>query len=941
MIPVLCDSSKTLTQIVADTTNGIGRINALSAVVTEERNGIYELEMSVFLEDKHFSDISVGSIVKVKAGELEGNQLFRVYQITKPINGVCTVYAHHITYDLGKAAVLPFTATGAVLALNGLIAHLADTYEFGVYTDISNNTSTFTLEEPKHFRECLGGYQGSMLDVFGGEYLFDNLMVKLLAHRGNDNGVSIRYGKNLTDIEQETNIEQMFTAALGFAIVDEITTVGDLQKIVEAPASKTKIIDFSDRFDSGDTVTKAQINALTQSYIDANDLNVPKINLKVSFVSLRDTEEYKNVAPLERVSLCDTVHVQFEKLGVNATAKVIRTEYDVLTERLISVEIGDARTSFAQSITSEIIDETEQTTASMLQSAINHATEMITGGLGGYVVLSRNANGEPEEILIMDKPDKAQAVNVIRMNKNGIGFSTTGYSGQYTTAWTIDGAFVADFITTGNLNANLIKVGTIQDAQQSNFWNMTTGEFKLSSAVEIDNDGDTLSSILNDIENDIDGKIETWYQATDPAGSWTTADMKAAHVGDIWYNTTDNTTQRYRLNGSTYEWQEMTVSDDVFDEIDGKATVFISEPVPPYSVGDLWFDSTSSDIKTCITARTTGSYTATDWQKRNKYTDDSALTSFLTNTYAPDKQTLEGLIDGKAETWYQLADPSTNWTVEEKPKHAGDLWYRTSDSTTWRYTGSAWQEQEAPDDVFDAIDGKCQVFTAQPTPPYNVGDLWFNSSTSDIKTCITPRTSSETYTAADWEKRNKYTDDSAVTTLDNSLDHSGVFNRLTNNGALQGIYMDGGQLYINATYIKSGTLVLGGNNNASGTLRINNASGTQIGKWDKDGINIQGGTFRETNGSAWLEMSSAELKGGYTGYSGQAECDLATTLNYSGNRKGAAALYHSNGYAWMEASRCFIIGSLHIGDSWGGGTWTGYTGTINGVGYFKNGILTT
>ena len=168
-----------------------------------------------------------------------------------------------------------------------------------------------------------------------------------------------------------------------------------------------------------------------------------------------------------------------------------------------------------------------------------------------------------------------------------------------------------------------------------------------------------------------------------------------------------------------------------------------------------------------------------------------------------------------------------------------------------------------------------------------------------------------------------------------------MFNRLTNNGALQGIYMDGGQLYINATYIKSGTLVLGGNNNASGTLRINNASGTQIGKWDKDGIDIQGGTFRETNGSAWLEMSSAELKGGYTGYSGQAECDLATTLNYSGSRKGAAALYHSNGYAWMEASRCFIIGSLHIGDSWGGGTWTGYTGTISGVGYFKNGLLTT
>lgn len=942
----LLDNTKTLTALNSDSTEGRGRLTeAVSAIVTEERNGAFTLEFQLPITAKHFAEIGNGSIVKAKPNPYDAEQMFRIFKVSKPLNGIVTFKANHITYDLNKTSVKPFNAVGASDAVTKIAANMTGGSDFTITTNISNTASAFKNSIPQSARALFGGQNGSLLDVFGGEWRWNNLICTLMANRGSDRGVRIAYGKNLTDIRQEENIESMYTAVMPFVkmTADDDAILGDLQTIIVSTEPRILNLDVSSSFSQGDTITKAAINAAAQRHINANDLTNPKVSLSVSFVNLAATSEYRNIAILEQIHLCDTVTVEFEKLGVNTKAKVIKTVFNVLADRYESIEIGSVRSTLAQTIGQLVSDITYESKAmsEKIDDAIAHATDLITGGLGGYVIIGRNANGEPEEILIMDTPDKLTATNVIRFNRNGIGFSTTGYSGPYTNAWTIDGQLVADFITTGTLDANIIRAGEIADLNGLNFWNLETGEFKLSSAVEIDNGGDTLSSILNDIENDIDGKIETWYQASDPAGSWTTADMKAAHVGDIWYNTTDNTTQRYRLNGSTYEWQEMTVSDDVFDEIDGKATVFISEPVPPYSVGDLWFDSASSDIKTCITARATGSYTATDWQKRNKYTDDSALDSFLTNTYAPDKQTLEGSIDGKAETWYQLADPALNWTAQEKTKHTGDLWYRTSDSTTWRYTGSAWQEQEAPDDVFDAIDGKCQVFTAQPTPPYNVGDLWFNSSTSDIKTCITPRTSSETYTAADWEKRNKYTDDSAVTTLDNSLDQSGVFNRLTNNGALQGIYMDGGQLYINATYIKSGTLVLGGNNNASGTLRINNASGTQIGKWDKDGINIQGGTFRETNGSAWLEMSSAELKGGYTGYSGQAECDLATTLNYSGNRKGAAALYHSNGYAWMEASRCFIIGSLHIGDSWGGGTWTGYTGTINGVGYFKNGILTT
>ena len=262
------------------------------------------------------------------------------------------------------------------------------------------------------------------------------------------------------------------------------------------------------------------------------------------------------------------------------------------------------------------------------------------------------------------------------------------------------------------------------------------------------------------IQSQIDGKAETWYQSADPSAAWVTAALRSEHVGDLWYDTGDGST--YRWNGTT--WDEQPAPDEVFDAIDGKAQIFINTPTPPYAVGDLWFNSTTSDIMTCIRSRETGSYTASDWQKRNKYTDDSALNAFLTGTYAGDIQAIQNQIDGKAETWYQSSDPSTAWTTSElRALHVGDLWYNTTNGTSQVYNGSGWDEQTVPDEVFDAIDGKAQIFVNTPTIPYHKGDLWFSSSTSDIMTCIQDRTTGS-YTASDWQKRNKYTDDTLAST---------------------------------------------------------------------------------------------------------------------------------------------------------------------------------
>ena len=280
---------------------------------------------------------------------------------------------------------------------------------------------------------------------------------------------------------------------------------------------------------------------------------------------------------------------------------------------------------------------------------------------------------------------------------------------------------------------------------------------------------DTLNEKYNYLLNQDDKKAETWYQSDDPSVSWTTDELKARHKGDLWYNTNDQKT--YIFTGESWELTKTTPPDDVFDKIDGKAQIFVSQPEPPYNVGDLWFDSKTSDIMTCVKERNSGDYVASDWEKRNKYTDDSSLTSFIKGEYAETLETVKGQIDEKADTWYQETDPSTDWTTaDDKKKHIGDLWYDTKNQKTYIYGAKGWEETKTnpPDSVFDKIDGKAQIFVAQPKSPYAVGDLWFNSATSDIMTCVKARNTIGEFDSTEWEKRNKYTDDSTLTDFINN-----------------------------------------------------------------------------------------------------------------------------------------------------------------------------
>lgn len=493
MIPILYPENET--DFVS---NGIGGLScATSCTVTEERNGSYELTMVYPVAGWHFKEIRYKRYIMAVPADGEKPQPFEIYSISKPISGKVTIKARHISYQLSYIVTLPGekekTAETALQSL-GDLATTDCPFDFS--SDIITK-GTFQNSTPQSIRALLGGQAGSILDVFGGEYLFDGYKVKLLKNRGSTIPVSLEYGKNIIDLQQEENIASTYTAVIAFwknqTTTGEVKTVyGDLIKSANAdnfPYVRTMALDVSTEYKT--PPTKEQLTKRAETYVRENKIGVPKVSVKVSFVALWQTEEYKNIEPLQRIHLCDTIKVVFRDLGIDSHAKVTKTTYNVLKDRYDSIEIGDSRTNLIDTIASQTtaIKTEKKERSEWLWDATRRATEIIQGGIGGYVVIRPDEKtGYPEEILIMDQPDKDTAKNVIRMNKNGIGFSEgNGYKGPFQSAWTIDGTFNADFINSGIIKADLIRAGILKakDEESGNYWNLETGEFQLTQKVKV------------------------------------------------------------------------------------------------------------------------------------------------------------------------------------------------------------------------------------------------------------------------------------------------------------------------------------------------------------------------------------------------------------------------------------------------------------------------
>ena len=490
MIPILYDASA-----LDFSSYGIGALtDTVSCKVTEERNGIFECTFKYPVNGIRYEAIKTERIVKVKPNDTANDQAFRIYRITTPLKGIVTVYAQHISYDLANIATMPIEPfeANAAQAMERVYNGALRAHSFTFSTEY-DGTKTYRIDKPRSIRSCIGGEAGSLIDLWGGELEWDNFLLRHRQHRGHDTGVVIEYGKNITDFEHDVGNENVYSELLPYAVrteEDESETVITLNECVlrfstVLQNNKTLIKDFTDSFEQGEDITEEKLRAKANRYIQNNPLGIEQPSITVSFEPLWQQAEY--AAVLERVSLCDTLTVRVSALGISLKTKVVKYTYDVLAEKYTSITLGASKGSLADTVaqtTAELETATQKVSRfpALLQTAISSATKTITGQNGGYVVLHGDPNtGQPYELLVMDAPSIANAVNVWRWNVGGLGFSSSGYNGPYETAITADGKIVADFITAGTLAANIIKAGVLSSLDGSSYWNLETGEVVLRS----------------------------------------------------------------------------------------------------------------------------------------------------------------------------------------------------------------------------------------------------------------------------------------------------------------------------------------------------------------------------------------------------------------------------------------------------------------------------
>lgn len=536
MFPILYES---ITAGSVPQHNGLGTLSPISCVVEQERNGIYELTMEYSSSGIHASDLALRRIIKAKPNFTDAPQLFRIDRIGKEMNGKFMVYAKHVSYDLAGYPITSGTANNAASACL-LLENAADGWSITTDKTVSAN---FAITTPASVKSYFVGREGSFLDVFGtAEIKYDNFHVQFLLHAGQNRNVTIRYGKNLLALSQEMDCSNLYTHVLCFyKNEDGVINGNEVSTGLNLDVPHKLVLDVSSEFD--ETPSVADLTAKAQAYINSHNLTVPENNITLDFVQIGQLKD--------RVDLCDTVSVYYEALGITAEVKCIRTKWDVIREKYIETEFGDVKQNIADTIAentegvesalgkassasdlasskrrvfvttpvppydegdlwvlngavyycieaktaSQAYSEddwslaTDYVNASVLENAITHATELITGNAGGYVVIhDTNADGQPDEILIMNTPSIETATQIWRWNKNGLGFATSYASSNYSLALTADGQINASRILTGeldasrvtiqNLTANMFAGGKIQLGGYNNY----DGVFELYNA---------------------------------------------------------------------------------------------------------------------------------------------------------------------------------------------------------------------------------------------------------------------------------------------------------------------------------------------------------------------------------------------------------------------------------------------------------------------------
>lgn len=583
------------------------------------------------------------------------------------------------------------------------------------------------------------------------------------------------------------------------------------------------------------------------------------------------------------------------------------------------------------------------------EKALEELSQRLAESSGTYTTVETQPDGS-KIYYLHNKPQLSDSDIIWKMTAEAWAVSTDG--GQHWNGgMTVDGDVIARILTATGVNADWINTGTIKaidkDGNITFLVDVTTGRVvinadsvqvkgkdvnaiaKEKAETEVNNFiSNTYTTDINNLQSQIDGQIETFFYDYEPtlqnipASEWTTNEERKKHEGDLFYWKSRGYAYRFMQDGATWKWQlvqdtditlALAAAEKAQDTADHKRRVFVVQPEPPYDIGDLWTQGSNGDLMRCKVARASGSYSASDWEKASKYTDDSSLDLFINGVFKDSLNSLKTQIDGKIETWYQPNDPSLKWTkTEEQPwcdidgnkildesgneiilvwesekaEHEGDLWHNTSDNTQWIYKSGIWQPQSIPNELLDKIDGKSSVYMVQPKPPYYKGDMWVttnNEGKASLKTSTVNRVSGA-FDASDWIDF-KYADKddikNAIDNYDTSLGQDEVFNKLTKGGTEQGIYIEDGKVYINAKYILAG-LLAGERINGRGLKVIDDSKNVTLEIDSKGNVILAPKTF-SLQGKTVKEIADSSAS---TAVSGQTQSDIFNKLTNGGKAQG-------------------------------------------------------
>nr|DAR36898.1 MAG TPA: tail protein [Caudoviricetes sp.] len=428
MRPILFNKNET-----AFDTYGMGELNVTKGTVTRERNGNYTLYAEIPVNDPMVAILEKEMKLKADAGLRTKNQTFEISRIVKDSSNIVKIYGQHISHKLEYMGLVngrPFSGSAfTALAIwhNATIGDL----RFDVWSDIqTTGKGVFDISKMENARQALGGVEGSILDIYGGEYEFDNMTVRLHKQLGRTAPTVLEYGRNILSAELDETIESAYTSVLPFATYTPDKPEGDTSDSQPDPVTVTlpenyvdskykalyahrriKVVDFSSEFKSDskskDIPTPDKLRKIANDYMERNEIGKPKINIKIEYADLARTLDYADNGWIEEVELCDIVPVYYPQIGLtDETLKVTTITYDFVNERNESVEYGDIGTNVRATMQSGLAGRVDD---------IAKAQQDFENSLPDYLL-----NAQGNKVWYNRPDDKEHKIGDIWFEKNGI-----------------------------------------------------------------------------------------------------------------------------------------------------------------------------------------------------------------------------------------------------------------------------------------------------------------------------------------------------------------------------------------------------------------------------------------------------------------------------------------------------------------------------------------